>query len=147
METSIYAGIIPYTIENGRKYYLLGLKNGEWSGFVGQTRKNELPLDAAMRHFNDQTAMIFRKMYQQVYSKLISVHPIVEKTHSGNPVYIWFIQIEKNDMLNYQINKKFNLNKGYYNITEYFEKQDIEFFSKNEITKINISPRLIRFLN
>jgi len=138
------AGIIPYTISNGEKFYLLGFENNKWSGFVGGSETDELPIDTAIREFNEETATVFKNNFQFIYSNLLNSRPIVDKTSTGKTVYIWFIEFP-NETLNWEINKIFFKNQKFHKKKEYLEKEMLMWFSKNKLPS-NVLYNLKRLL-
>lgn len=58
-------GVIPYTIYNGKVYYLLAkhLETGELGDFGGGIKKNEFSLNGAIREFAEESNGIFSSTY------------------------------------------------------------------------------------
>jgi predicted NUDIX family NTP pyrophosphohydrolase len=122
------AGIIPYTITENGIYFLLGLEKRGWSGFVGSSESGEHPIDTALREFNEESAMIFNNY--QLYDKLLTILPIVEKTPTGKTAYLWFIDFPKEII---GIESQFEINKSKLNKKEYHEKSKLKWFNFYEI--------------
>ena len=126
--TQFAAGIIPYKINRGF-YFLLGFERNKWSGFVGNSEIGESPTETAFREFNEETAMVFEKLKDYIKFELETKEPIIEKTQSGKLVYLWFIDFT-NEHNNFS---QFHINQQIINKREYFEKDEIGWFSLNEI--------------
>ena len=88
---SISAGIIPYTLINGRMYFLLGYERKSWSGFIGSSENDETPIDTAVREFNEETALIFNDYLDLIREKVCSAVPIVFLSPKGKKVHLYFI--------------------------------------------------------
>ena len=121
---SFAAGIIPYTKYNNELYFLLGLENGKWSGFVGGSELGENPINTAIREFNEETAMIFEDL-----TLSFNKPPVVELTSTGKTVYIWFINFPTPffDISN------FYLNQSLINDSRFKEKSKLQWFSLNQV--------------
>lgn len=125
------AGIIPYIFFNGMYYFLLGLEksNNTWSGFVGGSEQGELPINTALREFNEETAMVFEKN-TFIKKKLTTTTPVIEKTSTGKTVYLWFIEFP--EFLNFT---QFHYNQTIIKDPRFNEKSDIQWFSLLQIKK------------
>ena len=125
------AGIIPYIFFNGMYYFLLGLEksNIKWSGFVGGSEPGELPINTALREFNEETAMVFEK-HTCIKKKLTTTTPVIEKTSTGKTVYLWFIEFP--EFLNLT---QFHYNQSIIKDPRFNEKSDIQWFSLLQIKK------------
>jgi 8-oxo-dGTP pyrophosphatase MutT (NUDIX family) len=139
---SYAAGIVPYRVQGDEIYFLLGLEksNGKWSGFVGSSEKYESVVQTAIREFNEETSMIFQDYLKFFYDACVATKPVIEKTPSGKPVYIWFIEcyIETNLA-------QFSTNQMYLQDPSFKEKTKLQWFSLTEIAgkdKLNIYTRL-----
>jgi 8-oxo-dGTP pyrophosphatase MutT (NUDIX family) len=130
------AGIVPYTYINGEIVFLLGLErsNGQWSGFIGGQEPGENIIDTANREFNEETCMVFNKIFD-----LSSIVPDIDKSASGKLVYIWFIEFPYNN----DIPELFKINQTIYKKKQYREKSKLRWFTLNEIKgKFKIFYRL-----
>lgn len=139
---SYAAGIVPYRIQGGEIYFLLGLEksNGTWSGFVGNSQKYESVIQTAIREFNEESSMVFQDNLQFFYEACISTKPVIENTRPSKPVYIWFVECYINVDL-----EQFNTNQMYLHDPRFKEKTKLQWFSLTEITgkgKLNIYSRL-----
>jgi 8-oxo-dGTP pyrophosphatase MutT (NUDIX family) len=134
------AGIVPYTFFNNKTYFLLGLEksNKKWSGFVGTSENGEMPLETAIREFNEETSMIFN--YNYFYSKIMNGLPDIDKTKTGKTVYIWFIECPS-ELIFMDLNI-FHENQSKTNDPCLKEKSDLRWFSLVEIKNENVLYRL-----
>ena len=137
------AGIIPFINYQNQRYFLLGLErsNNKWSGFVGGSEPDETPKLTALREFNEETAMIFHN-----YELKLNDKPLIEKTSTGKTVYLWFIEFP-NSLLNYDINKEFQINKNSMKESIYKEKITLKWFNNVNSNKILYKLKKMILLN
>ncbi len=132
------AGIIPYCIENGELYFLLGLEksNNKWSGFVGNKELKDMSvINTAIREFNEETTNIFYGYSYYLRLQILTKKAIqaIDYTSSNKTVYLYFINFPKIQ----------NLELNFINKREYQEKLMLRWFSFNEIkTRKDIFTRL-----
>ena len=127
---SYAAGIVPYRIQGDEIYFLLGLEksNDKWSGFVGSSEKYESVIQTAVREFNEESSLVFQDYLQFFYDACIITKPIIEKTPSGKPLYIWFIECYINVDLEQLVT-----NQLYLQDPVFKEKSKLRWFSLSEI--------------
>lgn len=67
------AAVVPYTIRSGKIHFMMGIdkKYKDISDFGGGVKKNENPLNAALREFEEESIGIFPK---DMYSSLVKKH-------------------------------------------------------------------------
>jgi 8-oxo-dGTP pyrophosphatase MutT (NUDIX family) len=122
------AGIIPYKIVNGKKYFLLGLErsNNKWSGFVGGSERGEIPIETAIREFHEETRNVFNNYLNNLQLELGS--PFIDRTSTGKKVYLWFLEIPGLlDLSSFYSSK----------LTDrvYREKIELKYFSLKELVR------------
>jgi 8-oxo-dGTP pyrophosphatase MutT (NUDIX family) len=140
MEQPFAAGIIPYIFLNGEYYFLLGLErsNNKWSGFVGGSEIGELPINTALREFNEETAMIFEKN-TFIKKKLTTTTPVIERSLTGKTVYLWFLEFPQEFLFKLT---QFHYNQSIINDSHFKEKSDIRWFSLHQLKSAKILYRL-----
>jgi len=126
------AGIVPYINIENQLFFLLGLErsNNVWSGFVGNSNKNETVPQTALREFNEETALIFEEYILYIKNTLIHSEPKMDTTTTGKKVYIYFIEfpMESQEKIKFFINCKENLTDRCYH-----EKSILRLFTIDEI--------------
>jgi len=117
-------------------YYLLGLEtsNNLWSGFVGNSEKDERITDTALREFNEESLFIFEEYIPFIKKKLTHNKPYIDITGTGKKVYIYFIEfpIESQEKI-----KNFINNKSKFEEKQFHEKNILRWFTIDEIKQSN----------
>jgi len=131
----VAGAILPVCIHNGKLLFLFGLENEKekdakgWSDFGGGCEQNEAPYTTALREVYEETSGFLngKEIVKQGVFKLVH-----------NTYHIFVVK------LNYDVHlcKYFNRSHAYIKEktpellkTTYFEKQEIEWFSINDIKK------------
>ena len=136
MKNNFAAGIVPYIFLNDNYYFLLGFERSyrQWSGFIGNNEKNEIPIQTAFREFHEETSLFFTTTDIQLTSP-----PLVDQTTTGKNVYIWFVQFPNDhlfmDFSNFRMYQK-DLPR------QYKEKSALRWFSKNDLYTSNIYKKM-----
>jgi len=134
---SFAAGIIPYIIQNGNLYFLLGLEasNNKWSGFVGGSEPRETEIQTAIRELTEESALIFSGINGYIIKKITNTNPVIEETSTGKTVYLYFIEFPETSFDENLLNEHFEYNKKQFNRPEFHEKKKLKWFSLNEIKR------------
>ena len=93
------AGINPYVIESGKRYYLIGneISTQRWSGFTGGYEHRDKDVETtAVRELIEESCNVFlpwkdffnTNLYNSQISTLIK-----SKTPRGRELFAWFIEI------------------------------------------------------
>lgn len=146
--TDRYAGVLPYAIHNGNRYYLIGREHiqhgwdgsGKWSDFGGAP-EDEGPLMGAAREFYEETMGIF--------GTLTDVVEMLKKgkryTVPGGYTYMIKMKYDKNVPILFerihryflQCSKEHKRKKGYMGIPScpdgLFEKTDVKWVAEAEL--------------
>lgn len=61
------AACLPYTVKNGRLYFLLVVdkKSGDFADYGGGVKKHEFALDACLREFKEESGELFNNIYEK----------------------------------------------------------------------------------
>ena len=127
------AGIIPYHRFENQIYFLLGRERSKfWSAFVGGSEPNESIIQTALREFNEETSLVFKNHLNFFLDKCSVVYPLIEKTPSGNNVYLWFIECSQTIFFT-----DLKLNQSFIDVDDshFKEKTELQWFSLDEISK------------
>jgi hypothetical protein len=75
LPTNKRAGVIPYTVFQGRLFFLLGVdrKTNEYTDFGGGCKNNETLLDGAWREFQEETCGVFSMFDKSCLTTSIAV--------------------------------------------------------------------------
>lgn len=143
-----YAGVLPYAIHNGKKYYLIGKEHrqigwsgsSKWSDFGGDP-EHETPSKGAAREFYEETMGFFGNM-SDIVKKLSKEKRI---SVPGGYTYLMKIDYDKNLPALFervhryflQCSKMHKYKQGYLEIPScpdgLFEKTDIKWVTENEL--------------
>ena len=130
------AGIIPYILINGERYFLLGLEisNNKWSGFVGKSEPGETITQTAIREFNEETVGIFQSYTDYLNVKIDETKCLTDKSSTNKNVYIYFIELpeESQELIKDFINVKAKMTQDYYH-----EKGILKWFNIGDIKNSN----------
>jgi hypothetical protein len=135
------AGVLPFYINNGNIFFLLGKDpDGKWSDFGGRSESfDEGRWDVtAAREFYEET--IGSVMDTQTILTKIQNRPnlrIKDKTQNGYPYYMYVIKIPYKDMYRYNFKSTFSFMK-YINSTSEHKKFDYKYFEKTDIQWISL---------
>ena len=146
-----YAGVLPYAIHKGTKYYLIGREHlqvgwdgsGKWSDFGGDP-EGETPLVGASREFYEETMGFFGNLTDIVKSlkktKRVSVpggYTYLMKIKYDPLLPVLFERVHRYFM---QCAKMHKYKDGYMGIPScpngLFEKTDIKWISESELKKV-----------
>ena len=130
------AGIIPYILINGERYFLLGLEisNNKWSGFVGKSEQGETITQTAIREFNEETVGIFQSYDIYLNVKINETKCLTDKTSTDKNVYIYFIEFPEESQ---EVIKDFINVKATMVLDHYHEKSIIKWFNLKDIKNSN----------
>lgn len=157
MGTFHYAGVLPYAVHNGTRYYLIGKEHSQkgwdgskkWSDFGGDP-EDETPLKGAAREFYEETMGFFGTLTE-----------IVELLKKGERIavpggYTYLIKIKYDPLLPalfQRVHRYFlqcasmhKYKSGYMSIPScpsgLFEKTDIKWITETELRRIAVGrPR------
>ena len=136
------AGVLPYSIHNGRVVWLLGrdTHRNVWSDFGGhcEFRDKNDPINTASREFYEETLgsiMTIRHMKHEIEDS--STTAIQSKTMLGNKYTMYLIQIPYNPIYR----TTFGKTRQYMNYLKCFnrfvEKNDIRWFDHSKLFKVD----------
>ena len=133
------AGILPYAVDNGKIYYLLGRdwRDYGWSDFGGKYESGDLCVKyTACREFYEETmgcVYTFDTLYD-ILQNPANCTEIKSMTLSGYPYYMYLIQIP---YLNYKtiffkiLSFTKYINRGMSRHSMFFEKNSVQWFDSS----------------
>ena len=134
------AGILPIFIDNVLNVkILLGKEYNGWSGFSGNSERNETIIQTALREFNEETSYVFKDYLDQNYINNNTLDVLSSTTPSFKKFTLYIVDFSKipSDILQEStLNFIYSRNTSK-NVCEK-EKSAIEWFDINDIKKLNL---------
>jgi len=138
----VAGSILPIAIKKNKLYLLFGKENPMedsakgWSDFGGRCDNNETPYQAALREGSEELTG-FLGNPQQLKQLIEKRGPTYNITHNNYHVHIFVMDYDENLPMHYNNNHSFlwdNMDKHLLNDSKLFEKIEINWFSKQDLT-------------
>jgi len=135
------AGILPFSINNGKIYFLFGKENKfadtpGWSDFGGGQDNHEKPIQTALREAIEETTGFLGN--KKDIKKLITQYGIHTIQWNDYTMFLCFIPFDKQLVRYYNNCQSFiqnNLNHHIIKTSKFFEKSEIKWFSVSDLKK------------
>ena len=138
------AGINPYIIENGRRYFLIGkeISTQRWSGFTGGYEDKDQDVEhTAVRELIEESCNVFLSWKDVLIENLhnhVNCNLIKSKTPRGRDLFVWFVEFPP-DIKNQKLEEEFQKNRTKTFDIHYLEKHGIKWVEEAEIFNENLS--------
>ena len=137
----VAASILPVTIHNGNIYFLFGKENEMedsskgFSDFGGKVENGESIINTAFREGSEELCGFLgdSKDIKQLIKKQGGIYKL---SHNNYHVHIFFMNYDENLPNYFTNNHRFlwnHMDKNLLNNSKFFEKQEIKWFSINEL--------------
>lgn len=137
----VAASILPVTIHNGKLYFLFGKENEMedsakgFSDFGGRVENGESIMDTALREGAEELCG-FLGDPAQLKQKIKQQGGVYKLTHNEYHIHIFYMEYDESLPKYFTNNHQFlwnRMDKTILNESKYFEKQEIKWFSINEM--------------
>lgn len=138
----VAASILPVTINKGKIYFLFGKENEMedsakgFSDFGGKVENGESIIETAFREGSEELCGFLgdSKNIKQIIKKQGGIYKL---SHNDYHIHIFFMDYDENLPNYFTNNHRFlwnRMDKNLLNNSKFFEKQEIKWFSINEMT-------------
>jgi 8-oxo-dGTP pyrophosphatase MutT (NUDIX family) len=137
----VAASILPVTIHKGKIYFLFGKENEMedsakgFSDFGGRVENGESIMETALREGSEELCG-FLGDPKQLKQKIKKQGGVYKLSHNDYHIHIFFMEYDENLPKYFTNHHRFlwnRMDKDLLNDSKFFEKQEIKWFSTNEL--------------
>ena len=145
----VAASILPVTIHKGKIYFLFGKENEMedsakgFSDFGGRVENGESIMETALREGAEELCG-FLGDPKQLKQKIKKQGGVYKLSHNGYHIHIFYMEYDENLPKYFTNHHRFlwnRMNKDLLNNSKFFEKQEIKWFSVNELRTLKYQFR------
>jgi 8-oxo-dGTP pyrophosphatase MutT (NUDIX family) len=145
----VAASILPVTIHKGKIYFLFGKENEMedsakgFSDFGGKVENGESIMDTALREGSEELCG-FLGDPKQLKQKIKKQGGVYKLSYNGYHIHIFYMEYDENlpkYFTNHHLFLWNRMDKNLLNDSKYFEKQEIKWFSINELRTLKYQFR------
>ena len=133
------AGINPYVVEDGKRYFLVGkeISTQKWSGFTGGYEdRDQNVINTAVRELMEESCNIFLPWEKSLVKRLKNNQNctlIKSTTPRGREMFAWFVQFHVDLKKQSDFGTRFQENRKKMYDAHYLEKHSIKWVPEDDV--------------